>query len=118
MPVAYVVGVESMICIFCEKERAPSKEHVFPRAIGGRVETDRVCSDCNSELGRVDAVLVDYLPIRTRRAKLQLAGNAGEAPGLFEMLEGKSTLIGEGGKRIQTRFDKKTRKLVHKQLYH
>ncbi len=107
-----------MICIFCFRERARSKEHVFPLAIGGRLETDRVCSNCNSELGRVDAALVDFLPIRARRAKLQLAGNARQPPGLFEIFEGKSTLIGEGGKRIQTRFDTNTGKLVHKQVYH
>jgi hypothetical protein len=107
-----------MICIFCFKERAPGKEHVFPLAIGGRLKTDRVCSDCNSKLGRVDAALVDFLPIRSRRAALQLTGNARQPPGLFEIFEGKSTLVGEGGKRIQTRFDTKTGKLVHKQIYH
>jgi len=70
-----------MRCTFCFEERPPSLEHVFPLAIGGTIETDRVCRVCNSTLGtRVDAALSDFLPIRTRRAKLGLVGNAGVSP--------------------------------------
>jgi hypothetical protein len=59
-----------MLCIFCDQERAPSIEHVFPLAIGGTVTTDRVCAPCNSVLGsRVDAALSDFFPVRMRRAE-------------------------------------------------
>ena len=41
----------------------------------------------HSTLGsRVDAALSNFFPIRTRRAKLGLAGNAGATPELFERL--------------------------------
>ena len=107
-----------MICIFCSKEQPPSLEHIFPLAIGGTITTDRVCGPCNSELGsRVDGALNNFLPIRTRRAQLGLAGNAGEAPGLFEILEGEGTLVGSDGGRIQTKFNKATGKLDHRLLY-
>jgi Transposase DDE domain group 1 len=47
----------------------------------------------HSTLGsRVDADLSDFFPIRTCRAKLGLAGNAGATPELFEMLIGDAKL--------------------------
>jgi HNH endonuclease len=108
-----------MLCIFCSKECPPSLEHVFPLAIGGTVTTDRVCEPCNSLLGsRVDSALSDFLPIRTRRAELRLAGNAGAVPELFEIFTGEATVIGQAASRIRTTIDKATGKLDHRQLYH
>jgi len=108
-----------MRCIFCSKERSPSLEHVFPSAIGGTVTTDRVCASCNSELGsRVDAALCDFLPVRMRRAKLNLVGNSGVAPAWYEIFLGEGKLVGESAGRIQTTFDKMTGKLVHRKLHH
>jgi hypothetical protein len=108
-----------MLCIFCLKESPPSLEHVFPLAIGGTVTTDRVCEPCNSLLGsRVDSALSDFLPIRTRRAELRLAGNAGVVPELFEIFTGEATVIGQAASRIRTTIDKATGKLDHRQLYH
>jgi HNH endonuclease len=108
-----------MRCIFCSKERLPSLEHVFPRAIGGTITTDRVCEQCNSMLGsRVDAALSDFLPVRTRRAKLGLAGNSGDVPGWHEIFVGDVKLIGPAANRAQTRFNKATGKLDTRQLYH
>lgn len=108
-----------MRCIFCLEERPPSQEHVFPRAIGGLLTIDRVCDQCNSELGtRVDAALCDFLPVRARRAKLGLAGNSGVVPEWYEILLGDATVVGEAAGRIQTTFDKDTGKLSHRQLHH
>lgn len=108
-----------MRCIFCLKERPPSQEHVFPRAIGGPLTIDRVCDQCNSELGaRVDAALCDFLPVRARRAKLGLAGNSGAAPEWYEIFLGDATLVGEAAGRIQTTFDKASGKLSQRQLHH
>ena len=108
-----------MLCIFCSEQRAPSLEHVFPRAIGGTITTDRVCEQCNSNLGtRVDAALSDFFPIRMRRAKLGLAGNKGAPPAWYEMLLGEARLVGRAADRVQTTFNKATGKLEHRQLYH
>ena len=108
-----------MLCIFCSKERPPSQEHVFSLAIGGTVTTDRVCRQCNSVLGsRVDAALNDFLPIRTRRANLGLAGRGREPPSQFEILLGDQKLVGPDAKRIRTTLNKATGKLDIRQLYH
>jgi hypothetical protein len=108
-----------MLCIFCSEERPPSLEYVFPLAIGGTVTTDRVCATCNSTLGtRVDAALSDFLPIRTRRAQLGLAGNSGVAPAMHEIFLGVSNLVGGEGVRIKTTFNKTTGQLETRQLYH
>jgi HNH endonuclease len=108
-----------MRCIFCLEERPPSQEHVFPRAIGGPLTIDRVCDQCNSELGtRVDAALCDFLPVRGRRAKLRLTGNSGVVPEWYELFLGDATLVGEAACRIQTTFDKDTGKLSHRRLHH
>jgi hypothetical protein len=108
-----------MLCIFCLEERPPSLEHVFSLAIGGTVKIDRVCSQCNSALGsRVDAALSDFLPIRTRRAKLGLAGHGREPPGQFEILLGDQKLIGPTANRIRTTLNKATGKLDIRQLHH
>ena len=73
----------------------------------------------HSTLGsRVDADLSDFFPIRTRRAKLGLAGNAGATPELFEMLIGDAKLISQTANRVQTTLNKATGKLNHRQLYH
>lgn len=109
----------NVLCIFCRRERDSSVEHVLPLAIGGTVTIDRVCVECNSTLGsRVDAALTDFLPIRSRRARLQLAGNTGVPPNPFEILLGQSTLIGPAANRVLTTFDAATGKLDHRQLYH
>lgn len=108
-----------MLCIFCSEERPPSVEHVFPLAIGGTVATERVCSACNSTLGsRVDAALTDFLPVRTRRATLGLAGRGAEPPSQFKILLGDQKLIGPAANRIRTTLDKTTGKLDIRQLYH
>lgn len=108
-----------MRCIFCSKERPPSLEHVFSRAIGGTITTDRVCAACNSLLGsRVDSALNDFLPVRTRRAELGIAGHGREPPSMFEIFLGDQKLIGPEANRIQTTLNKETGRLDHRQLYH
>lgn len=108
-----------MRCIFCSEERPPSREHIFSLAVGGTITTDRVCAGCNSILGsRVDSALNNFLPVRTRRAELGLAGNSGEPPSMFEMLLGDQTLIGSQASRIHTSLNKVTGRLDHRQLYH
>src|SRR5260221_9747795 len=99
-------------CIFCLEERPGSEEHVFPSAIGGRLTTDRVCRPCNSTLGsRVDAALSDSFIIRSRRARLGLAGNSGTPPAIHEMLLGVAKLAKHPERRVKITFNNATGKL-------
>lgn len=108
-----------MRCIFCLNERPGTGEHVFPRAIGGRLTTDRVCKPCNSVLGsRVDAALSDNFLVRGQRALLRLAGNSGEPPAIHEMLLGVGRLTNNPEQRVEITFDECTQKIVIRALHH
>jgi hypothetical protein len=101
-----------MKCIFCLSERPPSREHIFPLAIGGRLTTDRVCKTCNATLGsRVDSALSDSYLVRNRRADFGLAGNSGTVPMKHELLLGIATLAEYPEWRVQTTFNKTTGKI-------
>lgn len=69
-----------MTCIICRLEKAPSAEHVIPRALGGSFVIHRVCRDCNSCLGDVDRGLIEHHASVERRVALQLEGNRGTVP--------------------------------------
>lgn len=108
-----------MRCIFCSRDRPPSEEHVLPLAIGGTLTTDRVCEPCNSTLGsRVDAALSNFLPIRMRRATLNLAGNSGTVPAWYEILLGKVKLVGQTADQAHVTFNKETGQLDTRLLKH
>lgn len=50
-----------MRCIFCPNDAEPSREHVFPSAIGGKWVINRVCKSCNDKLGHdVDKLLSEH----------------------------------------------------------
>ena len=66
----------------------------------------------------MDAALNDFLPIRTRRANLGLAGRGREPPSQFEILLGDQKLVGPDANRIWTTLNKATGKLDIRQLYH
>jgi HNH endonuclease len=76
--------MRSSICILCLQTKVDfPPEHVFPEAIGGALEIDRVCSDCNHWLGsNVDAHLTDHWLVRLRRRELNLKGKKGALPRL------------------------------------
>jgi len=96
----------------------PSLEHIFADAIGGRLTINRVCAECNSELGkRADAALSDNLLVRLRRARLGIEGRSG-APALHEMLLGDHELQDGQDRRVQVRPDKATGKIDIRALYH
>ncbi len=108
-----------MRCIFCLNERPSSKEHVFPRAIGGTLTTDRVCMTCNSYLGkRVDVELSNNFIMKGHRAKLRLAGNSGKPPPIYESLVGIGKLASNPEQRVEITFDKITQKPVVRMLPH
>ena len=107
-----------MRCIFCLKERPGTQEHVFTRAIGGRLTTDRVCKPCNSVLGsRVDVALSDNFLVRGHRGRLRLAGNSGEPPAVHELLLGIGRLADNPEQRVEITFDERTQKIVTRTLH-
>jgi hypothetical protein len=102
-----------MLCIFCLKDRPPSREDVFPLAIGGGPITDRVCVDCNSLLGtRADAPLCNHFAIAAKRAELKLAGHSGKVPdAFFHLLKGgRAMLAGDPTRHVIVRRNPKTGK--------
>jgi HNH endonuclease len=104
-------------CIFCLRECPGSIEHIFPYAIGGCITIDRVCKECNDQLGsRVDVALCNDFFVRGRRADLALAGRGGEAPPKYEMLLGEATLACNPEQRVLTTYDKSTGKIDTKTL--
>jgi hypothetical protein len=73
-----------MHCIFCLKEKSASEEHVFPEAIGGGLVIDRVCRDCNSDLGTTaDARVSNHPLVLLARSQLGIAGKRGGIPDPF-----------------------------------
>jgi hypothetical protein len=100
-----------MLCIFCLQERPPSREDVFPLAIGGGLITERVCVDCNSLLGaRADAPLCNHHAIVAKRSELKLAGQSGKMPdAFFHLLKtGRGALASDPTRSVTVRRDPKT----------
>lgn len=55
----------SKACIFCfrtDLETTFSNEHIIPRSIGGRLELEQVCAECNNRLGHDVDVEILKLP--------------------------------------------------------
>lgn len=70
-----------MKCVMCLEEKAPSREHIFPAAIGGRIIFYRVCKECNSWLGgNVDDLLTEHFLIQVARIQHDLRGSRGSLP--------------------------------------
>jgi hypothetical protein len=54
-------------CIYCSKVNSdPSKEHIIPQSIGGRISTKNCCRDCNSNFGTKYDSFIASLPIYTQ----------------------------------------------------
>jgi hypothetical protein len=97
-------------CIFCLEEREPSKEDIFPLALGGGIITNRVCAKCNSLLGtEVDAALCNYPGIVAKRSELRLAGQSGRVPDAFVHLLGAGgVLASDPTHKVSVRLNRKT----------
>ena len=55
-------------CIYCKQEKNLNREHAFPKSLlqkdaPGWVINKHLCNDCNSHLGKLDAVLSQKSPI-------------------------------------------------------
>lgn len=107
-----------MRCFFCLECRSPSCEHVFAKAIGGRLTTDRVCKPCNDYLGReVDVLMTDHPFVVFDRWRLGLAGNSGKVPdGVLAML-GSGVMADDPEQRVRMFKNKATGSYEPRVLY-
>ena len=121
-----LVVTTAMRCMFCLNERPPGNEHVFQRAIGGTLRTDRVCDEapvgtrsCNSQLGSVaDAPLTDHPFIAKHRERLGLAGYSGKIPNAAQSLLGKGGVLAtDPTQKMQLVKNRATGQLDPKMLY-
>ena len=70
-----------MKCIFCLNPKPSSVEHVIPESVGGSLEIDAVCRECNSELSRlVDNPFASCSIIQLARYHHSLGGKRGIVP--------------------------------------
>lgn len=107
-----------MRCFFCLHDREPSCEHIFPKAIGGLLSTDRVCKRCNDRLGaEVDVLLTDHQFVVSERWRLGLAGNSGKVPDAVVEMLGKGVMAGDPEQRIRMVKNKATGKYEPRTLY-
>jgi hypothetical protein len=106
-------------CFFCLEEKAASLEHVFPEAIGGTLETERVCTSCNSFLGhKVDVLLTDHPFILQKRREFGMTTSAGKPVDPMGKLFRQGTLASDPEKRIRIVADPVTGEIMPKMLPH
>ena len=63
-------------CIYCKKEKDLNEEHAFPdslrqKGVSKWVIREHLCTDCNSQLGELDAVLSKRSPLAYIRERIQ-----------------------------------------------
>ena len=101
-----------MICFFCLESRPSNLEHIFPKAIGGTLTTNRVCKPCNDQLGHeVDVLVTDHIFIQFRRSDLSLAGQSGKIPNSTEALLGRSVIADDPKQRVRLVTNRATGRL-------
>jgi hypothetical protein len=91
-------------CVLCLSNEYPlTVEHIFPEAIGGRIQFPILCAKCNSDVGRkIDAPFLNQKNIQLARLTFGIAGKSGQLPQPFS--ENYATEI-EG---VQTHFKIRT----------
>src|SRR6266566_3401119 len=106
---SYALQGKQMLCIFCLKDKPPSKEHIFPQAIGGTLVIDRVCTQCNGWLGtNVDALLTDHKLILLKRAQLNMRDNTGNVIDFWKKVFGLGTMANDPGQKVRLTTNPKT----------
>lgn len=91
-----------MICFFCLELRPSSLEHIFSKAIGGTLTTNRVCKPCNDWLGsEVDVLVTDHIFTQFRRSDLGLAGQSGKVPNATEALLRRGVMADDPEQRVR-----------------
>jgi hypothetical protein len=97
-------------CIFCRNEkpeRLGEGEHVIPLSLGGSWTIERVCVDCDNELGsRYDAGLAKLTVIEDRRAQLGLVGHSRRPPNrIRDGLAQPVSVNGEPARRMNVQMN-------------
>lgn len=77
------------ICIYCKNDAKvavfDSEEHIFPFALGNSdkkliLPKGVVCTYCNTSLGKIDAELLDFLPVKATRLLHNIRNRKGNVP--------------------------------------
>jgi len=78
-------------CILCLEKNADSWEHIIPECIGGRLELENLCSDCNHKLG---SELISQIP-DDPSIRLAVYHVRSQIPKLFKSFEMHLTYFAE-----------------------
>ncbi|MGR3311691.1 MAG: HNH endonuclease [Candidatus Brocadiales bacterium] len=78
-------------CVLCLKNPANSWEHIIPKCIGGRLQVQVLCKDCNNKLGSTLINKVKTDP----SIRLAVWNLKDEIPELFEAIENNQIYIDE-----------------------
>ena len=71
-------------CIFCLEEKELTKEHIVPESIGGSLEIEAVCADCNSTIGtKAEGAFINSLLMSLPRFFNKIPGKSGDIPNPF-----------------------------------
>jgi hypothetical protein len=97
-------------CIFCrieKPERGGDGEHVLPLSLGGSWTIERVCVECDNDLGsRYDAALAKLTAIEDRRIELGLVGHSRRLPNrIRDGLREPVIVKGEPARRMSIKMD-------------
>ena len=107
-----------MKCIFCLEEKEPTKEHIFPSAIGGTLTIDRVCKQCNDWLGaKIDVLITDHDLILLKRAEMGMRDRAGNVINPWENVFRNGVMADDPEQRVRIVSDSKTGHPVLKIIY-
>lgn len=89
---------ENNFCILCLEEEFLTREHVIPFCIGGMLEANFLCKECNSGLGSNAEAKIKESP-EIRRA---IANLSDELPELMEKIEARQQFLSEfGGEKLR-----------------
>ncbi|HQO21232.1 MAG TPA: HNH endonuclease [Acidobacteriota bacterium] len=71
-------------CIFCLENKELTKEHIVPDSIGGGLEIEAVCADCNSTIGtKAEGAFINSLLMSLPRFFNKIPGKSGDIPNPF-----------------------------------
>lgn len=94
--------METIVCIFCLKDKLPSDEHVIPRSLGGNLIIRCVCKECNNGLSHLDQSLADASLLLLPRLMHQPGATWGHSAYLAENEENKQILEIKIGHKLES----------------
>ncbi len=77
---------DTIMCIYCLEQRAPSREHVLQESLGGDIVIRDLCVDCNARFSAIDQALAESSVISLDRlmARSGVRVNLGPTHLLFD----------------------------------